>query len=792
MRICTPPLIMTPILSPKSALVGFFLLTLGGLCLFAQGEVAPDFQWRIGFDLKESSRPGAGGPSAAGSAERDRRIAGRRRIRGHGRFRRSGADARVGAARDDRAAVQQLHTTAYCSASRAALLSGRNDHRVSFGVISETVQGFPGYNGIWRKDTTSMPEVLRRNGYSTAAFGKWHNTSPWEISAVGPFDRWPTGLGFEYFYRFLGADTNQWFPKLYRNTLAVAPPATPAQGYVLNTDLADDAIRWLHIHDSKAPDKPYLLYFAPGATHEPLQAPKAWIEEYRGKFDGGYDRLREEIFQGQKKLGVIPADAELTPRPPELPAWDSFSPDQKKLMARLMEAYAGFLAHTDYEIGRIVRAVRADPHGDNTLVLFIAGDNGASAEGGFTGYELSSRLTLEERLPKLEEMGGVVSKGSTLYASGWAYALSSPFQWAKRIASHYGGTTAPLVVSWPARIKDHGGLRTQFSHLNDIAATVYEGAGIAAPEVMDGVKQLPLDGTSLVYSFDDPRAPATHKLQIIEQVGNRAIYHDGWVAAMRHAFPWNSPREQNSDFRSDAWQLYQVAEDFSQAHDLASANPGKLQELQALFDAEAKKNGIYPLMLRKSTSHPLPNDGPLAIVFYPEVADLPRPDFRRSYCIAAEVVVPPSGAAGVIADSQRGDKSGFVFYVRDDHLVFEISPVDKTAYRLVSREPVPRGRRCWPLSSFRTGQVPAFPGWGNSILTTGWSGKGAWRISQARERRGSAPSRSAAPVLRRPPILCLCRALSPASSNASGFSLNRFSSARGSFLTVNQLISIIP
>jgi arylsulfatase A-like enzyme len=625
---------------PQSLWFAGFLLALSVPAAYAQGEAARDFKGKIGFDLKESveawpqeTRAPRGAPNVIVVLLDDVGYAATSVFGGP-----------VPTPELERLAATGLrynnfHTTAYCSASRAALLSGRNDHRVGFGVISETVQGFPGYNGIWRKDTTSMPEVLRRNGYSTAAFGKWHNTPPWEITPVGPFDRWPTGLGFEYFYGFMGAQTNQWYPKLYRNTRPASPVKTPEQGYYLNTDLADDAIRWLHVHESQAPDKPYLLYFAPGATHEPLQAPREWIEKYRGRFDGGYDRLRQEIFDRQKKLGVIPANSELTPRPAELPGWDSFSADQKRLMARQMEVYAAFLAHTDHEIGRIIQAAREGPHGDNTLVLFIAGDNGASAEGGFTGYEISRAQTLGQRLARLDEMGGVVAKGSSLYASGWAYALSSPFQWAKRIASHYGGTTVPLVVSWPARIKDQGGLRPQFSHLNDIAATVLEAAGIAAPEVVDGVKQLPMDGTSLVYSFDQPQAPSTHTLQIFEQVGNRAIYHDGWVAAVRHAFPWNTPQDQNSDFRSDIWELYHVAEDFSQARNLAAQNPEKLKELQALFEAEARKNDIYPLMLRKPTSHPMPNDGRRGVLSFiprcrpPQAGFSPSlPDHRRSDC----------------------------------------------------------------------------------------------------------------------------------------------------------------
>jgi arylsulfatase A-like enzyme len=585
-----------------------------------------------------------------------------------------------------------FRTTAICSASRAALLSGRNDHRMGFGTISETAFGFPGYNGIWGKDVVSLPEVLRRNGYSTAAFGKWHNTPLWEVTPAGPFDRWPTGLGFDYFYGFQGGDTSQWYPALYRNTLAVAPPKAPSEGYHLTTDLADDAIRWLHTHESHAPDKPYLLYFAPGAAHEPLQAPRAWIEKYRGRFDQGYDQLRQEIFHRQKKLGVIPENTELTPRPPEWAAWDSYSPDERRLMARQMEVYAGFLAHADHEIGRVVRAAQEGPHGNNTLIFYIVGDNGASAEGGRTGHEGFGPRTVEQRLAVLDEMGGVVRRGSTRYANGWAYALNSPFKWGKRVASHYGGTTAPMVVSWPAKIRDRGGLRTQFSHLNDIAPTIYEAAGITFPAVVDGVKQLPLDGTSLLYSFDEPLACSTHRLQIFEQLGNRAIYQDGWIAAARHGFPWDSPRDKGGDYQANVWELYHVAEDFSQAHDLSARYPEKLRQLQERFEQEARVNHIYPLIPMKATTHAMPNVGRGEFVFYPEVEDLPRPDFLRPYRVTAEVVIPPAGARGVIAESQRGDGSGFVLYVSDDRLVFECAPVGPLVTRLVSQEPLPRGR----------------------------------------------------------------------------------------------------
>ncbi|HTZ20154.1 MAG TPA: arylsulfatase [Opitutaceae bacterium] len=565
----------------------------------------------------------------------------------------------------------RFHVTALCSPTRAALLTGRNDHRVGFGTITDLATGYPGYDSIWRKDTVSIAEVLRRNGYSTAAFGKWHNTPLWEVSPVGPFDRWPTGLGFEYFYGFMTGNDDQWEPTLYRNTTLVRPPATPEQGYYFNTDIADDAIRWVHTHESLAPDKPYFLYFAPGATHAPHQVPRQWIDKYRGRFDEGWDKLREEIFARQKKLGVIPADTELTPRPPEMPAWDSLSADEKKVCARQMEVYAAYLEETDFEVGRLLHAVQQEPGSANTIILYIVGDNGADAKGGRTGSEdyNSPAEPVRSRLEHLDAMGS--PQRFNLYASGWAWAMCTPFQWEKRVGSHLGGTRDPLVVVWPDGIKDAGGLRTQYTHVNDVAPTLCELAGIPFPTVVNGVKQLPLDGTSFAYTFTDANAPSRHRLQIFEQNGNRAIYQDGWVAAVRHSIPW---LPISSDYSHDRWELYHLDTDYSEAHDLAALDPEKLREMQALFEAEARKNDIYPLTDGAKPKQPLmPAERRHELVFYPDMMSIPSaaaPNFEKSYRITVDAIIPPGGAEGVlVSDGSRA--GGFVFFLKNSQLTFQ-------------------------------------------------------------------------------------------------------------------------
>lgn len=572
-----------------------------------------------------------------------------------------------------------FNTAAMCSPTRAALLSGRNHHHIGFGRIQDLPDALPGYDTVWKKNAVSIADVLQRNGYSTAAFGKWHNTPFWEIGPVGPFEHWPTSLGFEYFYGFMSGAESQWEPSnLYRDTTAVEPPATPQQGYHFTTDITNEAINWVRTHETLASQKPYFLYFATGATHEPHHVPKEWIEKYRGKFDQGWDKLRQEIFARQKKLGVIPANADLTPRPEGLPAWDSLTADQKRLYARQMEVYAGYLAHTDHEVGRLLQTVQQGPHGDNTLVLYIVGDNGSSGMGGLDGtMEGNGDSSLRSQLQHIDELGGPLHINN--YAVGWAWAGVTPFQGMKGIASHFGGVRDPLIVSWPARIREQGELRMQFTHANDIAATVYEAARVRIPLVVDGVQQIPLDGTSFIDSFDRADAAQHHRIQYFEMWGNRAIYHDGWIAAARHDSVWQAGGGKG-DLMKDRWELYHVAEDFSEAHDLAARYPDKLRALQALFDAEARRNDVYPLGLdstklwRKSSWRVGIDRG--NFIYGPGLPRIPlqaAPAFGQfSFRITANVTIPQSGAQGVVV-SYGGRFGGFALYVKDDRLVCDFN-----------------------------------------------------------------------------------------------------------------------
>jgi arylsulfatase A-like enzyme len=595
-----------------------------------------------------------------------------------------------------------FHVNSLCSPTRAALLSGRNNHEIGYGTIAEAAMGYPGYDIHWGKDAASIAEVLKLNGYSTAAFGKWHNTPLWDVNPVGPFDRWPTGRGFDYFYGFIKAADNQYYPRIYRDTTPIEPPATPQQGYDFTSDLANDAIHWLHQHEAVSPDKPFFVYFATGATHEPHQVPQEWIAKYKGKFDQGWDKLREESFERQKKLGVIPANAELTPRPNGLPAWDSLSADEKKLVAHQAEVYAGFAEQTDYEVGRLLAAIKAEGKSDNTLVLEIFGDNGGSAEGGLEGRDLltpkGTPAGVSERLAVSDELGSEVFMSH--YAAAWAWALSSPFQGTKQDASHLGGTTDPLVVAWPARIKAGGGLRPQFQHVVDVAPTIYEAAGVKYPDTFEGEKQIPLAGSSFVYTFDHPDEPSHHHVQYFSTSGNRAIYKDGWWAGNRYASTWESqsaflPVEHN-DLDHHPWELYNLNEDFSQAHDLAATNPEKLKELQALFQEEAEKNHAFPILpsFRLISAQPNPNRDRTVFTYRDGVDRLngnaAPPIMGRSHLITADLDVPSHGGNGVIV-AQGGRYGGFTLFVKDRYVFYEVTAFGERAGRIVSREPLSPG-----------------------------------------------------------------------------------------------------
>jgi arylsulfatase A-like enzyme len=595
-----------------------------------------------------------------------------------------------------------FHTTALCSPTRTALLTGRNHHVNNAGAIMELATAFPGNTGIRPLSVAPLAEMLRLNGYSTAAFGKYHETPPWEVSVSGPYDRWPTHSGFDKFYGFIGGETNQWSPAIFDGTIRVEPPHVP--DYHFTVDMTNQAIAWMQAQHSLTPDKPFFVYFATGALHAPHHVPKEYIDRYKGKFDQGWDALREETFARQKQMGVIPQNAELTKRPKEIPSWDSQTPDQKKLEARQMETFAGFAEHTDEQVGRLVDSLQEMGVMDNTLFIYIVGDNGASAEGGPEGaYNEMMALngivnTAEINMPHLDEWGG--PKTFPHYAIGWAWAGDTPFQWTKQIASHYGGTTNGLVIHWPERIKAKGEVRSQFTYVTDIAPTVLEAANLPFPKSVNGTVQRPFDGESLVYTFDDARAKERHTTQYFEMFGNRGIYNDGWVAATRHSIPWLMVA--NPPLSKDVWELYHVADDFSEANDLAAKNPAKLKELQDLFMKEAARNHVLPIDDRRSerfdasiAGRPDLMGGRTSLTVYPGMIGITENAFinvkNRPYTITVPVELQDSNTNGVII-AQAGAFGGWVLYMKDGkiHHEYNYFGVEKT--NIGSPAPVAAGK----------------------------------------------------------------------------------------------------
>jgi arylsulfatase len=595
-----------------------------------------------------------------------------------------------------------FHTTALCSPTRAALLTGRNHHVAGTGVITEAATGYDGYTGIISKDVGTMAEVLRQYGYATSWFGKNHNTPDWETSQVGPFDRWPSGLGFDYFYGFMGGDMDQWQPTLYENHELVPRSSDP--NYILTTDLVDKSIAWLRRTRSIDPEKPFFLYMSTGATHAPHHVRPEFIEKYQGQFDEGWDAYREQTFERQQQLGVVPPDARLTPRPEELPAWDTLSADQKRLFARMMEVFAGFTAETDYEMGRLLEVVRALPDADNTIIFYEVGDNGASAEGGLVGLLNENSFfngvpeSLEDNLSHIDEIGG--PKHFNHFPAGWAWAMNTPFQWTKQIASHLGGVRNPLAVSWPARIKDRGGVRSQFHHVVDIAPTIYEAVGVPFPDVLNGVAQKPLDGVSMVYSFDDAAAPSRRRTQYFEMFINRGIYHDGWWAASRTGIPWVSePAPIDPD--TATWELYHLDEDFSQAVDLAAEQPEKLRALQDLWWTEAARNSVLPLDGRKTErlnaelqGRPTLTGKRTSFEYFPGMVALPAGSapnlLNKSFTITADIEVAAGGSDGAVF-SLGGMDGGYGLYVRDGRPVFVGNFLNRSLTRVTSKKPLAAG-----------------------------------------------------------------------------------------------------
>jgi len=599
----------------------------------------------------------------------------------------------------------RFHTTALCSPTRQALLTGRNHHSVGMGNITETATAAPGYTSVLPNTKAPLPLTLKLNGYSTAQFGKCHEVPVWQTSPAGPFTAWPTGGGgFEYFYGFIGGENNQWDPALYEGTTPIEPPKTPADGYHLTEDLTDKAINWARQQKALLPDKPFFMYFAPGATHAPHQVPPEWIEKYKGKFAHGWDKQREITFERQKELGVIAADAVLTPRHEEIPAWDDMDPALKPALEREMEVYAAFLEHTDHHVGRLLDAL--GPVLDDTLVYLIIGDNGASAEGTLQGAfnemanfnGMADLETPEFLVSKLDEFGGENSYGH--YAVGWAWAMDAPYQWTKQVASHWGGTRNGTIVHWPKGIAEKGGSRSQFSHVIDFAPTVLEAAGIPAPTMLNGVTQSPYEGTSMLYSFNDAEAPERHETQYFEMFCNRGIYHKGWSAVTKHRTPWEMASAIMPAFDDDVWELYDGNTDWTQSKDLSKENPDKLHELQRLWLIEAVKYNVLPLDDRQAER------------FIPEVAGRPTLikgntqllfagmgrlsencvlDIKnKSWAVTAEMEVPPDGAEGVII-VQGGRFGGWSVYAKGGRVTFYYNVLGITSYRVDAGETIPTG-----------------------------------------------------------------------------------------------------
>ncbi|MCB1290821.1 arylsulfatase [Mycolicibacterium sp.] len=599
--------------------------------------------------------------------------------------------------------LNRFHTTALCSPTRQALLTGRNHHSVGMGAITEMATSAPGNSSIRPKDKAPIAETLRLNGYSTAQFGKCHEVPAWEVSPVGPFDRWPTGSGFEYFYGFVGGEANQYYPGLYEGTTAVEPPRTPEQGYTLTEDLADRAITWVRQQKALAPDKPFFMYFAPGATHAPHHVPKEWSDKYRGEFDEGWDVLREKIFARQKQLGVIPQDAVITPRPEPIPGWDDMPAELKPVLARQMEIYAGFLEQTDHEIGRVVEAIADLGALEDTLVYYIIGDNGASAEGtpngcfnemctlnGMAGIE-----TPEFLLSKIDDFG--TPDAYNHYAVGWAHALCTPYQWTKQIASHWGGTRNGTIVHWPRGLADKGGTRNQFHHVIDVAPTILEAAGIPAPLFVNGIQQAPMEGASMLGTLRESSAPESHLVQYFEIMGNRGIYHEGWTACTKHRTPWLP--DAPPSFDADVWELY-GPDDWTQSRNLAAENPGKLAELQRLWLIEAVKYNVVPLDDRSFerinsdiAGRPTLIRGNSQLLFEGmRVSENCVVNIKnKSHQVTADLVVPDGGGNGVIV-TQGGQVGGWSLYVHEGRLKYCYNFFGIQHFIVAADGPLPTGR----------------------------------------------------------------------------------------------------
>jgi len=599
----------------------------------------------------------------------------------------------------------RFHTTALCAPSRQALLTGRNHHSAGMGAIPEVATSAPGYSSMRPDDCNPLAETLKLNGYSTGQFGKCHEVPVWETSPMGPFDRWPTGSGFEHFYGFIGGETNQYFPALYDGTTAIEPPATPEKGYHFTEDMTDKAISWMRQQKALMPDKPFFMYYAPGATHAPHHVPKEFIDRYKGQFDEGWDALREQILVRQKELGVVPPETELSARHEEIPAWEDVADELKPVLARQMEVYAGFLEHTDYHVGRLIDAIDDLDLLDDTLVYYVIGDNGASAEGTLNGTfnELimmngaAALETADFMAARIDDFGTPAAYNH--YAVGWAHAMDTPYQWTKQVASHWGGTRNGTIVHWPNGFAARGEVRSQFYHVIDVAPTVLDAAGLPEPTFVHGIQQRPIEGVSMRSCFDDAAAPEGRETQYFEMFCNRGIYHQGWTAVTNHSTPWVMGGEL-PPLDADVWELYDTTNDWSQAHDVAAEHPEKLEELKRLFLIEAVKYGVLPLDDRRIerfnsdiAGRPVLVHGNSQLLFSGagRLTENTLINIKnKSYSVTADLVVPEGGTSGVIV-AQGGAFGGWAVYLHEGRPKYCYNLLGLRRFYAEADAPVPAG-----------------------------------------------------------------------------------------------------
>jgi len=646
----------------------------------------------------------------------------------------------VGALAHEGLRFNEFHTTALCSPTRTALLTGRNHHMNNMGSITETATAFQGNTGVRPNSVAPLAEMLRLNGYATAAFGKSHETPVWELSASGPTDRWPTRSGFDKFYGFIGGETDQWAPTVWDGMTKIQ--IEEKLGYHFMTDMTNQAIAWVQSEKSLTPDKPFFIYFAPGATHAPHHVPKEWIAKYKGQFDQGWDKLREQTLEREKKLGVVPPDTKLAPKPEAIKNWDALSADEKRLFARQMEVFAGFGEYADSEIGRLIATLKDLGQLDNTLIFYIIGDNGASAEGGMNG--LFNEMTyfngvpepIKAQLDHIDDLGGPL--GHNHYSAGWAVAGDTPFTWTKQVASSYGGTRNGMVVYWPKGVHAKNEIRSQWHHVIDVPPTILEAAGLPEPRVVNGTPQTPIQGVSMLSAFNDPKAPENHLTQYFEMFGNRGVYSEGWLAGTVHRAPWET--KVRAPLKDDKWELYDTRSDFSLTKDLASKNPEKLHEMQAIFMWEAIANHVLPIDDRlferanpEVAGRPDLMAGRKSLTVYDGMFAIPENAFinvkNSSFSITADVIVPDQPANGVLV-AQGGSFGGWSLYVKDGKPTYQYNFLGMKRFTIASEKPLAPGKATVVFDFAYDGGGPAKGGLGTLFVNGEKVGQGRIEVTQ--------------------------------------------------------------